>query len=149
MAIRAKILALGACAMLAGCSPALYVRHTPTDFPEAMAELQSAISSKGYVVSRVQRVDYGLSRRGFLSDKYQVVFFGKPGEINRLGEDWPQLAPFLPMRITILETEQGVEMVAVNPQRLARLYPEAELRPTFERWHRDVVAILDQAAGPR
>ena len=43
-----------------------------------MAVLQHAIGTQGYTLSRVQRVDIGLTESGFKTDKYRVVFFGKP-----------------------------------------------------------------------
>jgi len=145
-----KTFLVAAAALIAtACAPPLYVRDTPNAFPEVMAELQSAIAQNGYTLSRVQRVDYGLEKRGYRSDKYQVVFYGKPEEISRLGEDYPQLGPFLPLRITVLETAAGVELVAINPQRLAQFYPEPELQEMFARWRRDVVTILDQVAKAR
>lgn len=143
------LLALAAAVTVTACAPPLYVRNSPGAFPEVMAELQSAIAQNGYTLSRVQRVDYGLEKRGYHSDKYQVVFYGKAEEISRLGQNYPQLGPFLPLRITVHEVPGGVELVAVNPQRLARLYPEPELQETFARWRRDVVTILDQAANTR
>jgi len=149
MAVLKPFLAVAAALAASACAPPLYVRDTPDAFPEVMAELQSAIAQNGYTLSRVQRVDYGLEKRGYRSDKYQVVFYGKPEEISRLGAAYPQLGPFLPLRITVLETPGGVELVAVNPQRLAQFYPEPELQETFARWRRDVVTILDLVAKPR
>lgn len=134
------------CVALSACAPRLYVEETAAPFPEAMANLQASIASNGYTLSRVQRVDYGLNKRGYQTEKYRVVFFGKPEEIEKLSGDFPQLAPFLPLKITIREKEDTVEMVAINPQRLTRLYPDAELQPTFKRWHKDVRKILDDAA---
>jgi len=135
-----------ACALaISSCAPRMYIRETSKPFPETMADLQNAIAENGYQLSRVQRVDYGLTRRGFQSDKYRIVFFGKAQEIARLSEAFPHLIPFLPLKFTILEKENGSEIAAINPIRLAQLYPEPELQPTFERWQRDVVKILDDA----
>jgi len=144
---RNLVLPIAVIGMLAmsSCAPRMYVRETSKPFPETMADLQNAIVENGYQLSRVQRVDYGLINRGFKSDKYRIVFFGKAQEISQLSDAFPQLIPFLPLKFTILEKENGSEIAAINPVRLAQLYPEPELQPIFERWQRDVVKILDDA----
>ena len=53
-------------------------------FPEAMSVLQANIIKQGFTISRVQRVDVGLSAKGYKTDKYRVVFFGKGDEIQTL-----------------------------------------------------------------
>ena len=59
-------------------------------FPETMATLQAAIRSKGYTLSRIQRVDVGLNAKGYKTDKYRVVFFGKGEQIQQLASQYPQ-----------------------------------------------------------
>ena len=51
-------------------------------FPEAMLALQESIRAHGYTLSRVQRVDIGLTGMGYKTDKYRIVFAGKPDEIR-------------------------------------------------------------------
>ena len=46
-------------------------------FPETMLKFQEVIKEHGYKLSRVQRVDIGLSNMGYKTDKYRIVFFGK------------------------------------------------------------------------
>jgi len=70
-------------------------------FPETMATLQEAIRSKGYSLSRVQRVDVGLTAKGYKTDKYRVVFFVKGKQIQQLSSDYPQLILYLPLTIAI------------------------------------------------
>ena len=129
-----------------GCAPRLYVQQSSSPFPETMVSLQASIAQNGYTLSRVQRVDYGLNKRGFETDKYRVVFFGKPEEISQLSKTFPELVPFLPLKITLIQKDEGVEMVAINPARLKRLYPEPELQPVFERWQQDIQKILSEAS---
>jgi uncharacterized protein (DUF302 family) len=132
--------------LVTACAPRLYVQESSSPFPEAMVSLQASIAQNGYTLSRIQRVDYGLNKRGYETDKYRVVFFGKPEEISELSRNYPELVPFLPLKITLIQKDEGVEMVAINPARLKRLYPEPELEPTFERWQRDIQKILHDAS---
>ncbi len=43
-------------------------------FPEAMLTLQTSIREHGYAISRVQRIDIGLTGMGYKTDKYRIVF---------------------------------------------------------------------------
>ncbi len=62
-------------------------------FEESMSALQEAISAQGYTLSRVQRVDIGLSESGFKTDKYRAVFFGKPDRNPHAQRALPRVDP--------------------------------------------------------
>lgn len=115
--------------------------RTPQSFPEAMLKLQEVISSKGYVVSRVQRVDIGLTSSGYQTDKYRIVFYGIPEEIARLSQKYPVLIPYLPLKISIFAEGKDTILVTANPQHLIKA-DGAELARAIEKWERDLVAIF-------
>jgi len=112
-------------------------------FPEAMLALQEAISERGYTVSRVQRVDIGLTSSGYQTDKYRVVFFGKPEEIRALAERHPQLIPYLPIKVTIFAEGEDTLVVTANPVEYIAFIDDPEVEATIRRWQRDIGAILD------
>ncbi len=117
-------------------------------YPETMMQLQRAIEANGYVFSRVQRVDYGLRRRGYDIPPYRIVFFGKPDEVRFLSVVQPQLLPFLPLKIIVYEDGDKVVMLAADPSRLARFYTGPETVGLFETWRRDIGKILLEASRP-
>ena len=121
----------------------LLMARSTQEFPEAMLALQESIARQGYVVSRVQRVDIGLQAMGYKTDKYRVVFFGKPDEIRKLAEEHPELIPYLPPKISIFAEQDDTVMVTVNPQQLKDFFPDPELAPVFEQWERDLRVILE------
>ena len=84
-------------------------------FPEAMTSLQSAISARGYKITRLQEVNENLARRDYKSDMYRVVFFGKYEEIKALTAQYPELIPFLPLNITIFA--EGNQAIVVSADR--------------------------------
>lgn len=114
-------------------------------FPEAMAILQTAISSRGYTITRLQQVNENLERRDFKSDMYRVVYFGKLEEVRQVTGARPELIPFLPLNITIFAEGEQTILVASHPQVLRQFFPDPALKPVFERWGRDVEAIMDEA----
>lgn len=121
----------------------LLMARSKQAFPEAMLALQESIGDRGYVISRVQRVDIGLTAMGYKTDKYRVVFFGKPDEIRWLAETHPELVPYLPPKISIFAEADDTLMVAINPQQLKQFFDDPELAAIFDRWERDLRVILD------
>ncbi len=113
-------------------------------FPEAMNLLQHAISSRGYKVTRLQQVNENLERREFKSDMYRVVYFGKYEEVKQATAIHPELMAFLPLNITIFAEGNQSILVASHPQTLRNFFPDPALKPQFDRWEKDIVAIMDE-----
>lgn len=112
-------------------------------FPEAMNALQETIRAKGYTVSRVQRVDVGLTSSGFQTAEYRLVFFGQPEELRRLAANHIELIPYLPLNIVIFAEGEDTIVLTANPQQLGEFFDRPELRRVFGRWEQDVRAIFD------
>lgn len=118
-------------------------------FPEAMAQLQSAISARGYTITRLQQVNENLERRDFKSDMYRVVYFGKYEEVSKATARQPELIPFLPLNVTIFAEGEQTIMVSSRPAQLRRFFPDPALKPLFERWEKDMEAIMDEVRETR
>jgi uncharacterized protein (DUF302 family) len=113
-------------------------------YPEAMNLLQESIRQQGYVVTRVQRVDVGLGSRGFKTAEYRVVFFGKAAEMKDLPERYPDLLPYLPLKIVIFAEGETTLALTYNPMMLVSAYPDKGLRAQVQGWERDLREILDR-----
>ncbi len=125
----------------------LFMVRMDKAFPEAMTLLQSAISSHGYTITRLQQVNENLQRRDFKSDMYRVVYFGKLEETRQVSARQPELIPFLPLNITIFaEGEQSI-LVSSHPSSLRKFFPDPALGPVFDRWEKDIGAIMDEVRG--
>jgi uncharacterized protein (DUF302 family) len=120
----------------------LMMARTAQNFPEAMLRLQQTLKDHGYTVSRVQRVDIGLTTFGYQTDKYRVVFFGKPEEIRRMTHEYPQLIPYLPLKIAIFAEQEETLLVASSPKQLLET-DQPELNRVLETWTADLLEILD------
>ena len=120
----------------------LMMARTKQTFPEAMLKLQDTIRDVGYIVSRVQRIDIGLTSSGFATDKYRVVFFGTEKEINLISEKYPHLIPYLPWKISIFAEEQDTLLVTANPMSFSnKNYPGAD--KYLFKWKSDIEKIMD------
>ena len=125
----------------------LVMVRTSLKFPEAMLALQESIREHGYTVSRVQRVDIGLTGMGYKTDKYRIVFYGKTDEIQRLTRERPELIPFLPLSFSIFAEGDQTLVVAMNPVFLEPHYEDREFHTLLRRWESDVRSILADLRG--
>jgi len=111
-------------------------------FPEAMLALQDSIRDHGYTLSRVQRVDIGLTGKGYKTDKYRIVFLGKIDEVRELAEKAPQMIPSLPLKISIFAEDGQTILVTSNPRLYAAIAGDAVDPAIFERWESDLRSIF-------
>lgn len=146
MTLRATLLL---CTLWLGWSAAasadeLFMVRSSHAFPETMATLQEVITRHGYTVSRVQRVDIGLTDSGFTTDMYRLVFFAKPDELRDLSQRYPHLIPYLPWPVTIFAEGEETLLVTANPAELHALAHNDELKQLFRRWSVEFRAILEE-----
>ncbi len=121
----------------------LMMRSTQS-FPETMLALQKHLGEYGYTISRVQRVDIGLTSSGFQTDKYRIVFYGKPEEIRKLSNRFPQLIPYLPLKMTIFAEQDETLLVALDPAMLSDVVRDEEFQYIVQRWRNDILSIMDE-----
>jgi uncharacterized protein (DUF302 family) len=118
-------------------------------FPEAMLALQESIAAHGYTVSRVQRIDVGLTGMGYKTDKYRVVFAGKIDEIRQLTSLSPELTPYLPPKISIFAEGEQTILVTINPRIYAEIAGDAIDPVIFDRWESDLRSIFYDVSTAR
>lgn len=111
-------------------------------FPEVMSYVHTLIKEQGYHIFRVQAVDVGLRERGYITQAYRVVFFGKKNEIELIRNEFPELVPYIPLNITLFENDRNVDVTSIEPMSLYNLYKLEKIKPLFERWDRDVSEVF-------
>jgi len=122
----------------------LMMARSTEDFPETMLILQGLIKKQGYTPSRVQRVDIGLTKSGYKTDKYRVVFFGKADEIKKVSSQLPEIVPYLPLKISIFAEEGQTILVTIDPMSFDKMYPNSSLTPIFKQWKKDMQTIFNK-----
>ena len=119
----------------------LIMARTKQSFPEAMLKLQETIREFKYSVSRVQRIDIGLTSSGYKTDKYRIVFFGTEEEIATLSKKYPHLLPYIPWKIAIFAEQEDTVLVSANPMQLSdKKHPGAD--KYLAKWQKDVEKIF-------
>lgn len=120
----------------------LMIARTKQTFPEAMLKLQDVIQDLGYKISRVQRIDIGLTKSGYATDKYRIVFFGKKKEIMNISDKYPHLIPYIPWKIAIFAEQQDTLLVTADPMQFSnKKYPSAD--KYLLKWKKDIQKIMD------
>lgn len=121
----------------------LLMVRSKQDFPETMLTLQTSIKEHGYEVTRVQRIDIGLTGMGYNTDKYRVVFVGKKDEIPYLVNKYPVLAAFMPPQISIFAEQGETMLVTANPNIYAEMIDDEDDKILFKRWESDINSVFD------
>jgi len=121
----------------------LLMVRTQQTFPEAMLTLQTSVKEHGYDVTRVQRIDIGLTGMGYKTDKYRIVFVGKPKEIQYLINKYPVLAAYMPPQISIFAEHGETVLVTANPMIYAEMIDDEADKVLFKRWESDVYSVFD------
>lgn len=122
----------------------LHMVRSQLSFPEAMTVLQQTIRETGYQVSRVQRIDIGLTSSGYNTDKYRVVFFGKLEEVRELGDRYPTLVAYLPLKIAIFAENEETLLLSSSFKHLRPFFSNRELLANFDQWESDIQTILER-----
>jgi len=131
------------CSSVAAMASDLLMVRSQQGFPEAMLTLQTSIREHGYLVTRVQRIDVGLTGMGYKTDKYRVVFVGKPDEIHYLVDKYPVLAAFMPPQISIFAEGDDTVLITANPRIYADMIDDPKDKILFRRWESDVYSVFD------
>lgn len=130
-------------AVLVNASDLIMVR-SQQKFPEAMLTLQTSVAEHGYKVTRVQRIDIGLTGMGYKTDKYRVVFVGKPDELQYLMNKYPVMAAYMPPKVSIFAEGESTVLVTVNPSTTyADMIEDEEDKIIFRRWESDIYSVFE------
>jgi len=122
----------------------LFMVRSQLPFPEAMSVLQQSIGESGFHISRVQRVDIGLTKSGYKTDKYRIVFFGDLDELHSVSDRHPDLIPYLPLKIAIFAENGETLLLASSFKHLRPFYTSPDLLQKFDRWESAIREILER-----
>ena len=114
------------------------------NFIDTMTLLQNSVIEHQYTLSRVQRVDIGLNKAGYKTDRYRIVFFGKHEEYKTIFEKYPEMTAYIPLRIVIYAEGEDTMMVAMNPLHYSDIVSNKEMSTLYKRWNNDIRSIMSE-----
>lgn len=144
MGLALLVIGLPAQAIITG---ELIMLRSAKPYDVAMESLQSAIKQQGFSITGIRKVDEGLAKSGFKSDKYRIVFFEKPDEVAALKKRYPEMSPYLPLKIVIFAEAGETLLVTSDPSVYIDLFPDPRLQELFRRWHQEIVDVMQAVQG--
>ena len=122
----------------------LLMMRSKQSFPETMLSLQSTLVDYDYTITRVQRIDIGLTGMGYSTDKYRIVFFTKPTEFREIIKEHPELTAYLPLKLTIFAENDETIITTIDPTVLQFINNSTKFSHLTRRWRSDIIAIMDE-----
>lgn len=117
------------------------ITRVNTDFANAWQALKEGVGEYQYKTAYLQRCDFALTQRNYKSDRYRILFFGQYEEMEYLSRKYPQIVPYLPLKVVVME-EGGSALLMNNPITMLISSVAPEDAHIIERWHTDLQAIF-------
>lgn len=111
----------------------------------AVAAMARAIDSHNYTFVREQAIDHRLVPYAQEVRSVRLVYFCNFAKMSHALSLDPRAAQMLPCRVTLVETPEGVDLIAVNPAWVSRGMGNPALHAECLKLKQDYLAILDEA----
>ena len=115
------------------------------DLEQTLENLKQAVVGRNFRIIRVQYLDAGLAEPGKEDRRKVMLYFCNFAFLNDALAIDPRVGLFLPCRITLLESEDGVEVMSINPKNLSRLFNNSKLDDYCEQMHDVYSEIMEEA----
>lgn len=124
----------------------LNVTLTAKTIDQATDAVIQAIGTNNYSFVRQQPIDSRLVPTDWEAKSVRIVYFCNFDTMNRALALDTRAAEFLPCRITLIETKEGVELMAVNPAWASLRLGNYRLHEYCLKLKQDYLAIMNEAA---
>jgi len=119
--------------------------ESPYSFEETLGNLKKAVAARNFRIIREQTLDTGFVEEGKENRRQYIVYFCSFSFLNEALSIDPRVGLFLPCRVTLQETDNGVELVTINPENLSHLFNNTDLDKACARMYRLYTEILEEA----
>jgi cytochrome c oxidase cbb3-type subunit 3 len=127
-------------------APLLSVFLKGQDIEQATESLIQAINSNNFSFVRLQAIDNSLTPADLGAKSVRIIYFCNFDLMSRALTIDTRTSEFLPCRITLIETAQGVELMAVNPAWVSNRLGNYRLHEFCVKMKQDYQAILNEVA---
>jgi hypothetical protein len=127
--------------------PALLTQFVPgRNLDETTEVLKQAIVAHNYTFVRQQAIDSRLVPPDWEAKSVRIVYFCNFDTMDAALRRDPRTTQIMPCRITLIEGDKGVDLVAVNPAWISEQWDAPGLQPGCLQMKQDYLAILEEAA---
>jgi uncharacterized protein (DUF302 family) len=106
--------------------PPVMVMESPYGFEETVNNLRDAIGDNNFQMIREQSWDYGLES-GATNGRNKILYFCNFNMVNRAIKVDQRVGQLLPFRITVVERDGRVLVMAINPEALVQVMDNPRL----------------------
>ena len=124
---------------------AIISMDSPYDLATTIENVRKAVNSNNFVMIREQEFNSGLVAEDKEDSKQHILYFCNFGLLNQALATDPRVGLFLPCRITVVEREGKVRLLAINPKRLSRIFNNSELNEMCDQITKMYTAIMEEA----
>ncbi len=125
---------------------AVLTMDSPYDLEATIENVKRAVVSNNFIFIREQRLTAGLAPEGREDPRQHIIYFCNFSMLNTALATDPRVGLFLPCRITVVEQNGKVKMMAVNPKRLSKIFNNTELNTLCDEMTKHYLAIMEEAA---
>lgn len=125
--------------------PLLNVLLKGKTLDQAADAVVNAINSNNYSFVRQQAIDSRLVPTDWEAKSVRIIYFCNFDTMNRALALDTRASEFLPCRITLIETQAGVELVAVNPAWVSLRLGNYRLHEYCVKLKADYQTIMNEA----
>lgn len=115
------------------------------DLEQTLENLKQAVIGRNFRIIREQYLDQGLTPEGEENKRQIMLYFCNFSFLNDALAIDPRVGLFLPCRVTLIETDQGVQVMSINPKTLSRMFNNSELDKACQRMHDLYSEIIEEA----
>ncbi len=125
--------------------PSLIV-DSPYSFEETIENLKRSISGSNFVHIRDQALLEGFTTQKEPLHRQMIIYFCNFSFLYEALKIDPRVGMFLPCRITVTETDDGVQMMSINPKHLSQLFNNSDLDNSCDQMYQLYMDILEDAS---
>lgn len=123
-------------------SPIL-LRESPYSFEKTVSNLKKSINGRNFRVLKIQKVDHGFVDEDTKSNDL-VIYFCNFSLVSVAIKKDSRVGQFLPCRITIIERDGKVYLMTINPNSIAGLLDNPNLKNICNKVTNMYFDILDE-----
>jgi len=125
--------------------PPVLIADSPYSLDETVENIRQSILNQNFTLIRVDYLEHGLVEKGQENRKQVVVHFCNFGFLFKALAIDPRVGMFLPCRVTAVEKNGKVQIIAMNPERLSGLFNNEELNSACKEMAGVYETILDDS----
>lgn len=121
-----------------------YVVETEKSFDQAVISLLKTIEQKGWSLFQIYDIKERLAAKGFEQKPLKIIEICKGKHANNFLNKNRLISLCLPCKINVLEDDNKVKIVGMNPKIVAQLFPEVSVGEAEEVFE-EIKEIVDNS----